>query len=376
MCNEASGSFDIKFKTEKKFELFRKNFGTCVAKFGTDGSFSTPVPSGPLTYNINFKASLKCDEILRYFDIAYEKSINNKDLTMLATTPLVFAPTRDFVAASTAETVLDRPDYTATLTSCAVRKKGMSSMRVALPYRSAVAPAAPSSLTATAVDSQLNYATTDVPMEMVNANAYLTLFAQAAARAVLKEQGVDITNTDYLTTKGWFDQVVTQLMDLGFQAKLATTGGVQQNTYSGQIDLGGIINSLLSAYLGAAELTEFEALAKMLSSDPDDTQTTGFLDFWWSAASSDTKRTNVAFGPIKVDQGQVSVTAVFFSIDVAFQDWRSLFVSFHHEGVNIISSAIQLDLDMDVWAQRKGDITAAVQSAIANHVRTTTLNFG
>lgn len=312
------------------------------------------------------------------FNLAYEKSINNKSLTTLAAKPLLFAPGRDYVAAAAAETTFAATDYTATLKSCALPRPGVSSDLgpADLPYKAAGDPTTPTSLTATAVDSQLNYATTDVPMEMVNANAYLTLYAQAAARAVLKQQGVDITNTDYLTTKAWFDQVVTQLMDLGFQAKLATTGGLQQNTYSGQINLGQIINTLLSAYLGAAELSEFQALANMLDSDPDNTQTTGFLDFWWSAASSDTKRTNVAFGPIVVDQGQASVTAVFFSIDVAFQDWRSLFVSFHHEGVNIVSSAVQLDLDMDVWAQRKADVTTAVQNAIAAHVRTTKLDFG
>jgi hypothetical protein len=374
MPGEANGTVEIKFKEQKKFEYFGRNFGTCAANFGVRASFSKPVPRGDLTYDFNFQAGVSCDQFLQFFNVAYEKSINNKSLSAHATKPLVFAPTADFVAGSTAGTVLVAPDYTASLKTCGLPR--LSADVGDLVFKATVDPTPPASLVATAVDSQLNYAATAVPMEMVNANAYLTLFAQAAARAVLKSQGVDITNTDYLTTKGWFDQVVTQLMDLGFVAKLATTGGLQENTYSGQINLGEIINTLLSAYLGAAELTEFQALANMLNSDPDNTQTTGFLDFWWSAASSDTKRTNIAFGPVVVDQGQASVMAVFFSIDVAFQDWRSLFVSFHHEGVNIISSAIQLDLNMDVWAQRKADVTTAVQAAIAKHVRTTTLNFG
>lgn len=165
-------------------------------------------------------------------------------------------------------------------------------------------------------------------------------------------------------------------IDWLFAAKSATTGGISQNTYSGTIDVGEILNSLLSTYFGPTEMAGYEALAQLMSSDPGDDGTKDFLTFWWNAASSDTKRTNLAFGPLKVDQGQASVTLVYLSMDIAFQDWRSMFVSFHHEGVNVTSSAITLDLDMNVWESVSQNITDQKKSQITKHIASTTLNFG
>jgi hypothetical protein len=376
MPGNASGSFEVKFKEQKKFKAFGLKYSECFANMEVKGEFSTPTEVRDLTYKVDFKANVQCDQVLKYFSFAYDKTFSNKKLTALALRPLVFAKTSDFVGDASENIFDDTPDYTAQLVSCGLPKARALTLPQRRMIQTAGSATPPTSLQATAIDSQLAYAAPEVPIDMVNANAYTTLYSQAAARAVLKSQGVDITKTDYLTTKGWYDAVVTEMLNLGFAAEVATTGGVQQNTYSGEIEIGKIVTSLISAYLGAAEVAEFEALANMLSSDPDDTATKDFLTFWWDAASSETKRTNLAFGPLTVDQGEASITAVYFTIDVAFQDWRSLFVSFHHESLNIWSSAIKLNLNMDVYASVKDDITSAVQGAIKKHIKQTTLNFG
>ena len=67
---------------------------------------------------------------------------------------------------------------------------------------------------------------------------------------------------------------------------------------------------------------------------------------------------------------------VYMNIDVAFKDWRSLFVSFHSENVNIASTAITLTLDMEVYDKVKGDITSALGDQIKKHIKKQKLNFG
>jgi hypothetical protein len=375
MC-KSEGSFDLKFKTEKSYSLFGRKYAECYANAGARGQFSRPNAKGENTYEVRFKAECGCDTIIKNFNFGYEKTFGDKMLTARALKPLAFAGHADSVSAALENTTDVTPDYTITLMSCGVPRGDSLFAANAGPLYAAGVNSPPSQLSATAVDSQLGFAATDVPADMVNAIAYTTLYTQAAARQVLKDRGVDITKTDYMTSRDWYDLQVTEMTDLGFTAKVATTGGIQQNTYSGDINIGAIINTLLSAYLGAAEVSEFKALADMLSKDPDDTGAKDFLTFWWSYASSETKRTNLAFSPVTVDQGEASITAVFFMLDVAFQDWRSMFVSYHHESVNIWSSAIKLNLNMDVYGGVKDDIESAIRAQIKKHIKHTTLNFG
>ena len=365
MCGKASGKLLIEFDEVKDFEIFGRNYAQCFLRMKAVASFDKPLVSGPLAYDVSFHSEVGCSTFLKTLKIEVDKQISNKK--------------SDDWNASSFGSVADippviTPEYTLTIISFVPDTLG--SALKPLVFAPSIKLSAPQALQATAVDSQLNYADLNVPKEMITANAYVNLYAQAAARAVLKSKGVDITKTDYLSTKDWYDQLTTQLIDLGFAAKSATTGGISQNTYSGSIDIGQILNSLLSAYFGPAEMAGYEALAQLMSNDSDDDGTKDFLTFWWSAASSDTKRTNLALGPLKVDQGQASVTLVYLSMDIAFQDWRSMFVSFHHEGVNIVSSAITLDLDMSVWESVSQNITDQIQSQITKHIASTTLNFG
>ena len=366
MPNTSSGSFDMEFKTEKSYTAFGKEYARCYANVGARARFNRPVPKGERGYTVAFEADCGCDTLIGRFNQAYKKTFDGPAGPDLAQ-ELVFV-------GESAPQIVEPDDYTITLTSCSVGT--LSNFRPAAPmlFASNAALLNPvNAVDATAIDSQMNYSDPNLPKALRDAVSNTTLYAQAAARAKL---GPKVTkNSDYLKSKQWFDEVIGQMTDLGFLAHSASGGEVKQNTYSGEINLKDIVSELLKAYIGAAELEQFEAIANLIASDPDQTGVSNFLDFWWSAASYHTNQSNVAWGPVTNQQGSPSVTCVYFNIDVAFQDWRSLFISFHHEAVTVASSAITLNLDMDIYGRVEKQITDALTGEISKHIKHTKLDF-
>ncbi|MCO8166208.1 hypothetical protein NJC40_00225 [Pseudomonas sp. 21LCFQ02] len=228
---------------------------------------------------------------------------------------------------------------------------------------------------ATAVDSQLVYAMGNNAQEQVTAYSHLNLYTHGAARAALKRRGVDITKPDYLRTKGWFEEVFRQLLNLGFTAKAANGGQVRQDVSSGDVDIGSLLTTVVSTYLKATALESFRQLATLLSKAPGDSGTHEFMTFWWNKASWWGDCTIVSFAFLKDELGMSSVTVVYLVLEVEFTDWHSLFVNYHHEGVMIYSAAITLDLDMHVYAANEKGISDAISSAVANHIKSEELNF-
>ncbi|MEG4633427.1 hypothetical protein QUB56_28255 [Microcoleus sp. AR_TQ3_B6] len=369
----SSGKIELTFKTEKSFSTFGKQFAKCYSKIDIRATLSRPQTNttNTLQYQFDFNAECGCDTILGHFKKAYEKTINNKDSTKVLTQSLLFLGGEEIDGTST-------EDYTAKVVQCTNKLSTYFHPRRTLQFQSAAAIASPNTYTnATAIDSQMNYAAPDVPLMYTQPVANVSLYAQAAARSKLKDKGVDITKSDYLKSKDWYDLVVTEMLDLGFTAKVATEGTIQQNTYSGDINIKDIVTKILGAYLGAAELSTFQSIAQLIATDPDNTGVTDFLDFWWKAASYHTNNSSIAWGPISMDQGQPQTTAVYLNIDVSFTDWRSLFVSLHNEKVNITSCAITLDLNMDVYTNDvKPVIMPAIKEQISKHVKNQKLDFG
>jgi hypothetical protein len=372
MCKKSSGSFQINFTNEKEYSLFGYQYARCYGNFETRAHFSKPVPEGQKGYQITFEADCGCDTVIGEFNKAYKKTFGDNPGKLLR------MPAKALIFADGTTPQMQAPaSYNINLISCGISDQTLYKRTAALPYVSYRAAASPATaVNATAIDSQMNYALTDVSSTFTQAVANTTLFAQAAARAVLKGNGVDINKSDYLKTKEWYDEVIAQLADLGFIAHSASGGNVNKQSHSGEIKLKEIVTAIVSAYIAGPELTAFENLANLLTSDPNNSGVTGFLDFWWSAASSHTQNASVAWGPVKNDQGSASVTCVYMNIDVAFTDWRSLFVSFHSENVEIASSAVTLNLNMETYDRVKGDITNALGDNIAKHVKNQKLNFG
>ena len=71
-----------------------------------------------------------------------------------------------------------------------------------------------------------------------------------------------------------------------------------------------------------------------------------------------------------------TATLVYFDLSATFTDWRSLFVSYYSESFSVASTAIKLSLDMQVYEGIKADLLAAIESQIAKHIKTQSVNFG
>ncbi|QKZ04849.1 hypothetical protein [Pseudomonas eucalypticola] len=369
MCNKQSAKADVevKFESQKTFSLFGQNISTCQAALGA-GAHVEVTNKDRLTYRLNVYAKCECDGLLKLLNVAIDKSIGNPP-EGLRDVPFIIDRKHDANWRSRQAYLRQGLGFTSRIVTCAW--PALAPLKAGNVLRAG----ASTTTEATAIDSQLVYAMEDATPEQVTAYSHLNLYAQAAARAVLKSKGVDITKTDYLQTKDWFDAVVYQLTDLGFTVKSASGGQVRQDVSSGDVDIGSLLTTVVGTYLGAAELESFKQLATLLSKDPSDAGTHDFMTFWWNKASTKDGRTTVAFGPIKNDQGMASVTVVYLVLDVEFTDWHSLFINYHHEGVLIHSAAITLDLDMQVYAKNEAAIFDAISGAIANHIKTQELSF-
>lgn len=369
MCTKESAKADVevKFESQKTFSLFGRNISTCQAALGAGAHVQVTNTEG-LNYHLNVFAKCECDGLLKRLNVAIDKSIGNPP-EGLRDVPFTIDRTSHPDWRSRQAYLRDGVGFTSRIITCAWPALAPPKLG------SVLTGGTTTTIDATAIDSQLVYAMTDATPEQVSAYSHLNLYAQGAARAVLKSKGVDITNTDYLQTKQWFDAVVYQLTDLGFTVKAASGGQVRQDVSSGNVDIGSLLTTIVGTYLGATELESFKQLATLLAKDPNDSGTHDFMTFWWNKASTKDGRTTVAFGPIKNDQGMASVTVVYLVLDVEFTDWHSLFVSYHHEGVMIRSAAITLDLDMEVYSNNEKAIFDAISGAVANHIKTQELSF-
>jgi hypothetical protein len=100
---KSSGSFEIKFKTEKQYNTFGIRFAQCYANLEVKGTMDTPRIKGDKTYEVDFKLECGCDNVLKNFKIAYDKTFKSTETDITLGTD-------------------EEADYIATLTQCKVRR--------------------------------------------------------------------------------------------------------------------------------------------------------------------------------------------------------------------------------------------------------------
>lgn len=99
---KSSGSFAIKFKTEKQYNTFGIRYAQCYANLEVNGKMESPKIKGDKTYEIKFNLECGCDSVLKNFKIAYDKTFKSTETDILLETD-------------------EEADYTATLNQCSVR---------------------------------------------------------------------------------------------------------------------------------------------------------------------------------------------------------------------------------------------------------------
>lgn len=75
---ESAGTFQLNFNNNRAFELFGREYLKCYANLAVKGKMSKPLPTGPLSYAVDFAMDCGCSSVLFDFNLAYKKTFGNQ----------------------------------------------------------------------------------------------------------------------------------------------------------------------------------------------------------------------------------------------------------------------------------------------------------
>ena len=75
---ESAGTFLLNFNNNRVFELFGREYLKCYANLAVKGKMSKPLPTGPLSYAVDFAMDCGCSSVLFDFNLAYKKTFGNQ----------------------------------------------------------------------------------------------------------------------------------------------------------------------------------------------------------------------------------------------------------------------------------------------------------
>jgi hypothetical protein len=76
--DESAGTFLLNFNNNRAFELFGREYLKCYANLSAKGKMSKPLPTGPLSYTVDFAMDCGCNSVLFDFNLAYKKTFGNQ----------------------------------------------------------------------------------------------------------------------------------------------------------------------------------------------------------------------------------------------------------------------------------------------------------
>lgn len=75
---ESAGTFQLNFNNNRAYELFGREYLKCYANLSAKGKMSKPLPTGPLSYAVDFAMDCGCSSVLFDFNLAYKKTFGNQ----------------------------------------------------------------------------------------------------------------------------------------------------------------------------------------------------------------------------------------------------------------------------------------------------------
>ena len=75
---ESAGTFLLNFNNNRAFELFGREYLKCYANLSAKGKMSKPLPTGPLSFTVDFAMDCGCNSVLFDFNLAYKKTFGNQ----------------------------------------------------------------------------------------------------------------------------------------------------------------------------------------------------------------------------------------------------------------------------------------------------------
>ena len=212
----------------------------------------------------------------------------------------------------------------------------------------------------TAVDSAIAYSDSSVPQDLIDAWSYTTTFAQAHARTV---------NAD-ASSEAYFDAMTQELQQLAWNVTEA--GKLDYHQKAEKISPASIVESILNPYLSAQKQKELSGILNAIQQP--DVGVHNFLDFFWNKASTTAHKTNMAMGPLTVVNNASNITMIYYGFDFSATDWRSLFVEKDSASLDVTAYNLEMNLNMALYDQIKGDIIAKLAGKEKDHIDHTSLD--
>ncbi|BDC86685.1 hypothetical protein NHU86_09555 [Aeromonas caviae] len=75
---ESAGTFQLNFNNNRAYELFGREYLKCYANLSAKGKMSKPLPTGPLSYTVDFAMDCGCSSVLFDSNLAYKKTFGNQ----------------------------------------------------------------------------------------------------------------------------------------------------------------------------------------------------------------------------------------------------------------------------------------------------------
>ncbi|WP_323893238.1 hypothetical protein [Aeromonas caviae] len=75
---ESAGTFQLNFNNNRAYELFGREYLKCYANLSAKGKMSKPLPTGQLSYTVDFAMDCGCSSVLFDFNLAYKKTFGNQ----------------------------------------------------------------------------------------------------------------------------------------------------------------------------------------------------------------------------------------------------------------------------------------------------------
>lgn len=75
---ESAGTFQLNFNNNRAYELFGREYLKCYTNLSAKGKMSKPLPTGPLSYTVDFAMDCGCSSVLFDFNLAYKKTFGNQ----------------------------------------------------------------------------------------------------------------------------------------------------------------------------------------------------------------------------------------------------------------------------------------------------------
>ena len=212
----------------------------------------------------------------------------------------------------------------------------------------------------TAADGAVAFSDSSVPQNLIDAWSYTTTFAQAHARTV---------NSD-ASSQAYFDAMTTELQQLAWN--VTNAGKLDYHQSAEKISPAKIVESILNPYLSAAQQSQLAGILNAIQQP--DSGVHNFLDFFWNKASTTANKTNMAMGPLTVVNNASNISMIYYGFDFSATSWRSLFVEKDSANLGVTAYNLEMNLNMALYDQIKGDIISKLAGKEKDHIDQTSLD--